>query len=92
MISYPRSKTMATTRVSERGQTVIPKAIRQRAGIRQGQVLDVELEGDAIVMRPRRGRKAKAPRDWREWRGFLKGTDARVDLEREHHEEIRRGR
>lgn len=35
--------------VSEKGQVTIPKAIRDRLGIRPGQVLDFESEGGRLV-------------------------------------------
>ncbi len=37
------------TRVSERGQITIPKAVRERLGIRPGQVLEVREQDGAIV-------------------------------------------
>jgi AbrB family looped-hinge helix DNA binding protein len=37
--------------VSERGQVTIPKAIRDRLGIRPGQVLDFEAEQGRLVAR-----------------------------------------
>jgi len=37
------------TRVSEKGQITIPKAVRGRLGIRPGQVLDVQEEGGRLV-------------------------------------------
>ena len=81
---------MTTTRVSERGQVVIPKSIRERLGIQRGQVLEVtELEG-AILMRPQKGRPASAPGRWEDWRGVLAGSGALQDLEAEHRREIER--
>lgn len=37
------------TTVSERGQVTIPKALRQRLGIRPGQVLDMQEERGRLV-------------------------------------------
>jgi AbrB family looped-hinge helix DNA binding protein len=48
------------TRVSSKGQVVLPHRLRQRLGLRPGDALDVWLEGDAIVLRPRRGKRRKA--------------------------------
>jgi len=48
------------TRVSSKGQVVLPHRLRQRLGLRPGDALDVRLEGDAIVLRPRRGKRRKA--------------------------------
>ncbi|MGZ6258900.1 MAG: AbrB/MazE/SpoVT family DNA-binding domain-containing protein [Candidatus Limnocylindrales bacterium] len=35
--------------VSEKGQVTIPKAVRDRLGIRPGQVLDFEAEGGRLI-------------------------------------------
>ncbi len=37
------------TTVSEKGQVTIPKTIRERLGIRPGQVLDFSAEGGRLV-------------------------------------------
>ncbi len=37
------------TRVSERGQITIPKAVRESLGIRPGQVLEVREQDGAVV-------------------------------------------
>lgn len=37
------------SRVSERGQVTIPKALRERLGIAAGQILDFETEGGRLV-------------------------------------------
>lgn len=37
------------TRVSEKGQITIPKTVRERLGIRPGQVLEVREEGGRVV-------------------------------------------
>jgi AbrB family looped-hinge helix DNA binding protein len=42
------------TRVSSKGQTVIPAAIREAARIRAGDELDVGFSGGLVVMRKRR--------------------------------------
>ncbi len=36
--------------VSERGQVVIPKALRERLGIRAGEVLDFEARGGRLIV------------------------------------------
>ena len=38
------------TRVTERGQVTIPKELRERLGIRPGQVLQVREEAGQVVM------------------------------------------
>ncbi len=83
---------MAATRVSQRGQVVIPKAIRERLGIERGQLLEVQEVEGAILMRPRKHNDAQPPKDWRGWGSVLKGSKALQDLETEHRQESERGR
>jgi len=45
---------MSTVTVSDKGQVVIPAAIRRRLGIAPGSKLDFELEGDGIRVRLQR--------------------------------------
>lgn len=45
---------METVRLSSKGQLVIPKKVRERLGIASGAVLDVRLEGESVVLTPRR--------------------------------------
>lgn len=40
------------TRVSTKGQVVLPSRIRRRLGLRAGDSLGVELEGDRIILVP----------------------------------------
>lgn len=40
-----------TTRVSTRGQVVIPQSIRERVGLEPGEFLVVHGEGDTIVLK-----------------------------------------
>jgi AbrB family looped-hinge helix DNA binding protein len=42
---------MAKTRLSSKGQVIIPKPVRDRHGWRPGIELDIEDQGDAIVLR-----------------------------------------
>lgn len=48
------------TKVSTKGQVVLPSQLRERLGLRPGDELDVKLEGDAIILKPRRARRRKA--------------------------------
>lgn len=43
---------MPTVTVSDKGQVVIPAAIRRRLGLVPGSKLDFEMEGDSIRARP----------------------------------------
>lgn len=45
---------MPTVTVSDKGQVVIPAAIRRRLGLGPGSKLDFQLEGDSIRVRPQR--------------------------------------
>jgi len=44
------------TRVSTKGQVVLPGPLRRRLSIRTGDPLDVKIEGGRIVLTPRRKR------------------------------------
>jgi AbrB family looped-hinge helix DNA binding protein len=48
------------TKVSTKGQVVLPSRIRRKLGLQPGDSLDAELEGERIVLIPRRPRRAKA--------------------------------
>jgi AbrB family looped-hinge helix DNA binding protein len=54
------------TRISTKGQVVLPSQLRRRLGLRAGDSLDVKAEGDHIVLTPqskRSRRKAKIVTD-----------------------------
>jgi AbrB family looped-hinge helix DNA binding protein len=53
------------TRVSTKGQIVLPGPLRRRLGIRAGDPLDVDVEGERIVltMRPQQRRTAQIVTD-----------------------------
>jgi AbrB family looped-hinge helix DNA binding protein len=42
---------MEPTSVTSKGQVTIPKALRQRLGIRQGSRIEFLLQGDQVVLR-----------------------------------------
>jgi AbrB family looped-hinge helix DNA binding protein len=42
---------MAKTRLSSKGQVIIPKAVRERQGWQPGTELEVENQGDVVVLR-----------------------------------------
>ena len=83
---------MLTVRVSEKGQVVLPKQLRERLGVRRGHLLEVAEYDGGILLRPLTADRDAAPRSWRRWRGVLKNTDALRDLEQEHSREVRGGR
>jgi len=47
------------TKISTKGQVVLPSRLRKKLGLRPGDALDVRLEGGAIVLRPWRARRRK---------------------------------
>jgi AbrB family looped-hinge helix DNA binding protein len=53
------------TRVSTKGQVVLPRAIRDRMNLRAGDALEARIEGERIVLIPkkRRSRKVKIIKD-----------------------------
>ena len=48
------------TRISTKGQVVLPSPIRRRLGLRPGDTLDAKVEGERIVLTPRKKRSRKA--------------------------------
>jgi antitoxin PrlF len=61
--------------VSEKGQVTIPKALRDKLGLRAGQVLEFEARGGALVGRKRKGPGRAVDR--------LFGILPQVDVDRE---------
>ena len=43
---------MSLTRLSTKGQVVLPKDVRDRLGLRPGTELDVEVRDGVVVLRP----------------------------------------
>ena len=41
---------MQVAKIGARGRTTIPKAIREAAGLREGDVIAFEIEGDRLVV------------------------------------------
>ena len=48
------------TKVSTKGQVVLPGPLRRRLGIRAGDPLEVDVESGRIVLTPRRARPPRA--------------------------------
>lgn len=48
------------TKVSTKGQVVLPAPVRRKLGLRPGDPLDVTAEEGRIVLTPRRARRRKA--------------------------------
>ena len=75
--------------VSSKGQIVLPKNVREAFGLKKGDRVCVEVEGDHVSIRRTLSRTAH---NWRRWRGHLAGTRAIDDHLAEHTEEIRNER
>jgi AbrB family looped-hinge helix DNA binding protein len=69
---------MAKTRLSSKGQVIIPKAVRDRHGWQPGAELEVEDRGDAVVLRLATGFR---PTTFEEVRGCLKYEGPPVTIE-----------
>ena len=48
------------TKVSTKGQVVLPAPVRRKLGLRPGDPLDITAEEGRIVLTPRRARRRKA--------------------------------
>jgi AbrB family looped-hinge helix DNA binding protein len=48
-----------TTKVSTKGQVVLPGPLRRKLGIRAGDPLEAKIEGGRIVLTPQRSRPQK---------------------------------
>lgn len=47
------------TKVSTKGQVVLPIQVRRQLGLRAGDPLDARVEGESVVLTPRRKRSRK---------------------------------
>jgi len=67
LILFLISEILVKIRIGKRGVIVIPKDIREKMGLEEGSILDLQVEGDKIVLKAkdlwselrRRGRKLK---------------------------------
>lgn len=48
------------TKLSTKGQVILPEQIREQLGLRQGDPLDASIEGERIVLIPHRRHRASA--------------------------------
>ena len=72
--------------VSSKGQIVLPKNVREAFGLRKGDRVCVEVEGDHVSIRRTQSRSAH---NWRRWRGHLAEIRAIDDHLSEHADEVR---
>jgi len=77
------SKKGALTKVTRNGQITLPAAIRRVAGIEEGDLVAVTLEGDTITIVPKRQVDKSQGYFW---------TEAWQEAEREASEDIAQGR
>ena len=78
-VSYMRNN---FTRVSSKGQLVIPAEVRQKLGIKAGTRVAIEIENTRLILEP------ITEAYIRSLRGSLKGPDSLVEArEREHRSE-----
>jgi AbrB family looped-hinge helix DNA binding protein len=75
--------------VSSKGQIVLPKNVREAFGLKEGDRVRVEIEGDHVSIRRAQSR---SERNWRHWRGHLSETRAIYDHLTEHADEVRNER
>ncbi len=68
---------METTRLTRKGQVVIPKAIRDRLKVMPGTELSVTLEGGRIVLNPVRAKSQRLSA----WPGFGRDVPALSDAQ-----------
>jgi AbrB family looped-hinge helix DNA binding protein len=80
----------ASTKVTSKGQVVIPKPIRDRLKWSAGTRLEVEVDGSTVRMRTIKGqRRSRAETDpLDEIFGLLRGTDVLERLEADHRAEV----
>jgi AbrB family looped-hinge helix DNA binding protein len=74
------------TRLSTKGQVVIPAGVRERLALVKDAELQVKVEDDRIVLIPVR------KNGWKSLRGVLRGKRLTRELEIEHQKEIKEDR
>ena len=47
------------TKISTKGQVMLPSTVRRRLGLRAGDSLRVKVEGENVILAPKRKRKTK---------------------------------
>lgn len=68
-----------TTKLSSKGQVVLPKQVRSRLRLRPGATFDCKVRGDSIVLTPE-GAVAPPPRSIRDSKSGLRITQSRADV------------
>jgi AbrB family looped-hinge helix DNA binding protein len=83
---YRKNMALAATRLTSKGQVVIPKVIRTALGWRPGARLTVEARAGGVTLRL--AEKGAAQRWLEEVAGSLGGGDPITALEAEHRQEV----
>lgn len=73
---------MAVVTVSSKGQIVVPKRLRDALHLKPGMRLQVELQGEQLVLKPLRDRVSD------HLYGRFRGADLTDDVEAEHRREL----
>ncbi|MGB9663085.1 MAG: AbrB/MazE/SpoVT family DNA-binding domain-containing protein [Moorellaceae bacterium] len=73
------------TRLSSKGQIVLPKNIREQLALKEGAELKVEVIKGKIVLEPV---VDKMEPGWRRWKGILKGSKVLEEHLAEHAIEV----
>ncbi|MGI9952155.1 AbrB/MazE/SpoVT family DNA-binding domain-containing protein [Moorellaceae bacterium AZ2] len=76
---------MIITRLSSKGQIVLPKNIREQLALKEGAELKVEVIKGKIVLEPVVGNTEPG---WRRWKGILKGSKVLEEHLAEHAIEV----
>jgi AbrB family looped-hinge helix DNA binding protein len=84
------SRSVAATRLTSKGQVVIPKAVRTELGWKTGSVLEVVVSPGREAVTLRRGERGTANAWLIEMAGIVKTGDPLSELEAEHREEVMR--
>lgn len=81
-----------TVRMDKAGRVVVPKALRDRLGLREGSDLEVEETAEGIVLTPLEARPAMIKRDglWVHTGRVHTGFDAVQAIRDEREERIRK--
>jgi len=63
---------MTTTRISPKGQIVIPKSVRERLNLKAGTQISIDVQGESMVMK----RLVRNYPDWRTMEGMARGGES----------------
>jgi len=86
--SYHDGKMKLRTRITTKGQIVIPKALRERLRWRKGTRLEIRESEEGLVLRQELSAEGQIDQLLASLHGCLGDGDPIGELEREHREEI----